>query len=104
MSFGLVQGMKTRTGDVVFLEDVLDEARTRMLHNMSQSNSKACHMLRRSLFECVPVQKLASVINKCVECKCCKIVTSSLVDFILFQHLPFLILLCVKSAVYSRVM
>uniref|UniRef100_A0A8C5DYX4 Probable arginine--tRNA ligase, mitochondrial n=1 Tax=Gouania willdenowi TaxID=441366 RepID=A0A8C5DYX4_GOUWI len=40
VSFGLVQGMKTRTGDVVFLEDVLDEARARMLHNMSQSNSK----------------------------------------------------------------
>uniref|UniRef100_A0A8C5G4E7 Probable arginine--tRNA ligase, mitochondrial n=1 Tax=Gouania willdenowi TaxID=441366 RepID=A0A8C5G4E7_GOUWI len=39
VSFGLVQGMKTRTGDVVFLEDVLDEARARMLHNMSQSNT-----------------------------------------------------------------
>ncbi|XP_037541111.1 probable arginine--tRNA ligase, mitochondrial [Nematolebias whitei] len=37
--FGLVQGMKTRTGDVVFLEDVLDEARARMLHNMTQSNN-----------------------------------------------------------------
>uniref|UniRef100_A0A3Q1C142 Probable arginine--tRNA ligase, mitochondrial n=1 Tax=Amphiprion ocellaris TaxID=80972 RepID=A0A3Q1C142_AMPOC len=41
VSFGLVQGMKTRTGEVVFLEDVLDEARARMLHNMSQSSSKA---------------------------------------------------------------
>lgn len=41
VTFGLVQGMKTRTGEVVFLEDVLDEARARMLHNMSQSNSKA---------------------------------------------------------------
>lgn len=38
--FGLVRGMKTRSGEVVFLEDVLDEARTRMLHNMSQSKSK----------------------------------------------------------------
>lgn len=37
--FGLVKGMKTRTGEVVFLEDVLDEARTRMLHNMSQSKT-----------------------------------------------------------------
>ncbi|XP_013875444.1 putative arginine--tRNA ligase, mitochondrial [Austrofundulus limnaeus] len=37
--FGLVQGMKTRSGDVVFLEDVLDEARTRMLHNMKQSSN-----------------------------------------------------------------
>uniref|UniRef100_A0A3P9HV49 Probable arginine--tRNA ligase, mitochondrial n=1 Tax=Oryzias latipes TaxID=8090 RepID=A0A3P9HV49_ORYLA len=40
LPFGLVQGMKTRTGDVVFLEDVLDEARARMLHNMSQTHSK----------------------------------------------------------------
>ncbi|KAJ1151404.1 hypothetical protein NDU88_004186 [Pleurodeles waltl] len=32
--FGLVKGMKTRKGDVVFLEDVLDEARSRMLQNM----------------------------------------------------------------------
>lgn len=37
--FGLVQGMKTRSGEVVFLEDVLDEARARMLHNMSQSKT-----------------------------------------------------------------
>lgn len=37
--FGLVRGMKTRTGEVVFLEDVLDEARTRMLHNMSQATT-----------------------------------------------------------------
>lgn len=43
--FGLVRGMKTRSGDVVFLEDVLEEARARMLHNMSQSKSKACHTL-----------------------------------------------------------
>ncbi|XP_069564633.1 probable arginine--tRNA ligase, mitochondrial isoform X3 [Brachyistius frenatus] len=39
VSFGLVRGMKTRTGDVVFLEDVLDEARARMLRNMGQSNT-----------------------------------------------------------------
>ncbi|KAK7906630.1 hypothetical protein WMY93_015242 [Mugilogobius chulae] len=37
--FGLVKGMKTRTGEVVFLEDVLDEARSRMLRNMSQSKT-----------------------------------------------------------------
>ncbi|KAF7657382.1 hypothetical protein LDENG_00028220 [Lucifuga dentata] len=37
--FGLVRGMKTRTGEVVFLEDVLDEARARMLHNMSQTKT-----------------------------------------------------------------
>lgn len=38
--FGLVRGMNTRRGEVVFLEDVLDEARARMLHNMRQSKSK----------------------------------------------------------------
>ncbi|XP_020483847.2 probable arginine--tRNA ligase, mitochondrial [Labrus bergylta] len=37
--FGLVRGMKTRSGEVVFLEDVLDEARSRMLHNMSRSTT-----------------------------------------------------------------
>ncbi|XP_056284066.1 probable arginine--tRNA ligase, mitochondrial isoform X1 [Pseudoliparis swirei] len=37
--FGLVRGMKTRKGEVVFLEDVLDEAQARMLHNMSQSKT-----------------------------------------------------------------
>ncbi|MBN3276741.1 SYRM protein, partial [Polyodon spathula] len=37
--FGLVEGMKTRRGDVVFLEDVLDEARARMLQNMSLSTT-----------------------------------------------------------------
>ncbi|XP_010795028.1 probable arginine--tRNA ligase, mitochondrial [Notothenia coriiceps] len=37
--FGLVRGMSTRSGEVVFLEDVLNEARNRMLHNMSQSKT-----------------------------------------------------------------
>ncbi|XP_040015941.1 putative arginine--tRNA ligase, mitochondrial isoform X2 [Gasterosteus aculeatus] len=37
--FGLVRGMKTRRGEVVFLEDVLDEARARMLRNMNQSKT-----------------------------------------------------------------
>ncbi|KAM8831953.1 putative arginine--tRNA ligase, mitochondrial isoform 1-T1 [Spinachia spinachia] len=37
--FGLLRGMKTRRGEVVFLEDVLDEARARMLHNMNQSKT-----------------------------------------------------------------
>ncbi|XP_063773004.1 probable arginine--tRNA ligase, mitochondrial [Pseudophryne corroboree] len=32
--FGRVQGMHTRRGDVIFLEDALDEARIRMLQNM----------------------------------------------------------------------
>ncbi|XP_053342496.1 probable arginine--tRNA ligase, mitochondrial isoform X2 [Clarias gariepinus] len=37
--FGLVKGMSTRRGDVVFLEDVIDEARNRMLHKMKQSKT-----------------------------------------------------------------
>ncbi|XP_030638217.1 putative arginine--tRNA ligase, mitochondrial [Chanos chanos] len=37
--FGLVQGMRTRQGEVVFLEDVLDEACDRMLKNMSLSKT-----------------------------------------------------------------
>uniref|UniRef100_A0A8C5A5L8 Probable arginine--tRNA ligase, mitochondrial n=1 Tax=Gadus morhua TaxID=8049 RepID=A0A8C5A5L8_GADMO len=39
VSFGLVQGMSTRRGEVVFLEDVLDEACARMLHNMQQATT-----------------------------------------------------------------
>uniref|UniRef100_A0A8D0G6D0 Probable arginine--tRNA ligase, mitochondrial n=1 Tax=Sphenodon punctatus TaxID=8508 RepID=A0A8D0G6D0_SPHPU len=37
--FGLVQGMKTRKGEVIFLEDVLDEARSRMLQNMASAKT-----------------------------------------------------------------
>uniref|UniRef100_A0A4W3ISF8 Probable arginine--tRNA ligase, mitochondrial n=1 Tax=Callorhinchus milii TaxID=7868 RepID=A0A4W3ISF8_CALMI len=37
--FGVVQGMKTRKGDVIFLEDILNEARSRMLKNMSASKT-----------------------------------------------------------------
>ncbi|KGL82751.1 hypothetical protein N309_05229, partial [Tinamus guttatus] len=39
VSFGLVQGMKTRRGEVIFLEDVLDEARSRMLQNMAYAKT-----------------------------------------------------------------
>ncbi|XP_047674056.1 probable arginine--tRNA ligase, mitochondrial isoform X1 [Tachysurus fulvidraco] len=37
--FGLVKGMSTRRGEVVFLEDVIDEARNRMMYNMNQSKT-----------------------------------------------------------------
>lgn len=37
--FGRVQGMQTRRGDVIFLEDVLDEARARMLQNMAKAET-----------------------------------------------------------------
>ncbi|XP_057209583.1 probable arginine--tRNA ligase, mitochondrial isoform X2 [Triplophysa rosa] len=39
VAFGRVQGMSTRRGDVIFLEDVLDEARSRMLNNMRESRT-----------------------------------------------------------------
>uniref|UniRef100_A0A8C2SVF7 Probable arginine--tRNA ligase, mitochondrial n=1 Tax=Coturnix japonica TaxID=93934 RepID=A0A8C2SVF7_COTJA len=39
VSFGLVQGMKTRKGEVIFLEDVLDEVRSRMLENMASAKT-----------------------------------------------------------------
>ncbi|NWU90363.1 SYRM protein, partial [Upupa epops] len=39
VSFGLVQGMKTRRGEVVFLEDVLNEVRSRMLENMATAKT-----------------------------------------------------------------
>ncbi|XP_030715325.1 probable arginine--tRNA ligase, mitochondrial isoform X1 [Globicephala melas] len=37
--FGVVQGMKTRRGDVTFLEDVLNEIRLRMLQNMASAKT-----------------------------------------------------------------
>ncbi|KAM5165388.1 putative arginine--tRNA ligase, mitochondrial [Mantella aurantiaca] len=39
IGFGRVTGMQTRRGDVIFLEDVLDEARSRMLQNMQNSQT-----------------------------------------------------------------
>lgn len=49
--FGLVKGMKTRTGEVVFLEDVLDEVQARMLDNMSRSKSKSLEFKLRFQFD-----------------------------------------------------
>lgn len=37
INFGMVRGMKTRTGEVVFLTDILDEAKTVMLEQMKAS-------------------------------------------------------------------
>lgn len=37
-SFGRIEGMSTRKGTVVFLEDILDTAQEKMLGNMRQSN------------------------------------------------------------------
>ena len=46
MPFGVVQGMKTRRGDVTFLEDVLSEIRLRMLQNMASIKSKFIALLQ----------------------------------------------------------
>lgn len=40
VSFGLVQGMATRKGNVVYLEELLDEARERALHYMREHIEK----------------------------------------------------------------
>ncbi|NXH18947.1 SYRM protein, partial [Bucco capensis] len=39
VSFGLVQGMRTRRGEVIFLEDVLNELRSRVLQNMAATKT-----------------------------------------------------------------
>ncbi|XP_066533279.1 probable arginine--tRNA ligase, mitochondrial isoform X1 [Hoplias malabaricus] len=39
VTFGLVLGMSSRLGNVVLLEDVLNEARRRMLHNMKEAKT-----------------------------------------------------------------
>ncbi|KAI8342634.1 arginyl-tRNA synthetase [Chlamydoabsidia padenii] len=39
-NFGRIQGMSTRKGTVVFLQDILDTAKDRMMENMQQSTSK----------------------------------------------------------------
>ena len=39
VKFGKVLGMQTRKGTAVFLTDILDEAKGRMLHNMQQASS-----------------------------------------------------------------
>lgn len=48
MPFGVVQGMKTRRGDVTFLEDVLNEVRLRMLQNMASIKSEFNFLLLQS--------------------------------------------------------
>ncbi len=40
MNFGLVQGMASRTGNVVYLEELLDEARDRALRHMREHIEK----------------------------------------------------------------
>lgn len=49
MPFGVVQGMKTRRGEVTFLEDVLNEIRSRMLQNMASIKSEFTLVLQSQL-------------------------------------------------------
>lgn len=44
VQFGRVLGMQTRTGDVVLLEDILEEAKNRMLERMRRSNSETFYL------------------------------------------------------------
>lgn len=48
MPFGVVQGMKTRRGNVTFLEDVLNEIQSRMLQNMASVKSEFTLLLLQS--------------------------------------------------------
>ncbi|XP_077977270.1 putative arginine--tRNA ligase, mitochondrial [Glandiceps talaboti] len=43
--FGKVLGMSTRKGEVVFLQDILDEAKTRMIQNMKNSQTTKVEIL-----------------------------------------------------------
>lgn len=59
IKFGRIEGMSTRRGDVVFLRDILDEAKSLMLQRMRAKNSKcayACWLVwfwpRNSNLEC----------------------------------------------------
>lgn len=49
ISFGMVQGMSTRKGTVVFLEDILQEAATTMHEVMQRCDAPAAGRLLRHL-------------------------------------------------------
>ena len=44
INFGMVKGMSTRKGTVVFLEDILDESAGVMLEKMKSNEEKAKHI------------------------------------------------------------
>lgn len=67
IGFGRVEGMSTRRGDVVFLKDILDEAKVRMLDIMKVKESK-------QQTACLDVQKQsvkALIINSILRSKYC---------------------------------
>lgn len=49
VNFGRIQGMSTRKGTVVFLQDILDTAKERMLMNMQQSDTKYQELLANGI-------------------------------------------------------
>ncbi|ORZ09221.1 arginyl-tRNA synthetase [Absidia repens] len=44
-NFGRIQGMSTRKGTVVFLQDILDTAKEQMMENMQQSDTKYMELM-----------------------------------------------------------
>ncbi|KAI8093105.1 arginyl-tRNA synthetase [Halteromyces radiatus] len=44
-NFGRIQGMSTRKGTVVFLQDILDTAKEKMMENMQQSDNKYIELM-----------------------------------------------------------
>ncbi|KNC69542.1 arginyl-tRNA synthetase [Sphaeroforma arctica JP610] len=44
LDYGMVKGMSTRKGDVVFLEQILDEARDRMMSRINDDPIRMSHM------------------------------------------------------------
>lgn len=49
VNFGRIQGMSTRKGTVVFLQDILDTAKEQMLINMQQSDTKYQELLTNGI-------------------------------------------------------
>ncbi|CAO3610384.1 unnamed protein product [Cunninghamella blakesleeana] len=48
-NFGRIQGMSTRKGNVVFLQDILDTAKEKMLENMKQDDEKYNELIEKGI-------------------------------------------------------
>ena len=48
VKFGKVAGLSTRKGNIVLLEDILNEARERMLENISKSASMSTALVTKT--------------------------------------------------------
>lgn len=58
VQFGRVLGMQTRTGDVVLLEDILEEAKNRMLERMRRSNTTKVLVNPEDVARCLGISAL----------------------------------------------